>query len=245
MKIPYGKSGLTAVAFLLAIMIASPASAIQIHKRGYSPSVEPAWTIQAAVDEVIDDNGQYNGFRLTFGRQTSGNEAFRLNIDLAEKGPDFYENRLITTPDYGFTMRSVRGFDISSIGLSAEYLFYSTPEKRPRLYFGLGPMVSFEETGNEYLVHYDNYYDYVQSIDMEDSFLLGVGLSGAVGMEFFLGRNLSMLVEYGVSVQQKWFFFEADYYDQYGYHHTEVDSYNDGLDFGDSHIRLGFAAYFW
>jgi len=233
---------------LLLFILTSTSSAIEKRRGGgryYHSDFGGAWSFNVSVDEIInDDNNQYRGIRFTLARQYARNQGFRFNLDLAEKGPDFYDTRIFTTNDYSFTMQSLRYTELTNIGLSAEYLFYTAPPGKPRIYFGIGPAVNVEEIGKDIYVRYDRNYDWVESIDFNDSFLFGAGVSGAVGFEMFLGRNLSMNLEYGLALQHQWYFFDVDYYDQYGYNHTEVDTYSDGLNFGDSHIRLGLSAYF-
>jgi len=239
-----------ASAIVLLLILASTSAAIERRgNRHYGRSSQSnfigAWSINISADEIVnDDDNQYRGVRFTLARQYARNQGFRFNLDLAEKGPDFYDTRVFTTEDYSFTMRSLHNVDLGNVGVSAEYMVYSAPPGKPRLYFGFGPAFNVEEIGKDIYVNYDYNYDWVQSIDFNDSFMFGAGVSGAVGFEMFLGRNLSMNVEYGLAIQHQWYFFDVDYYDQFGYHHTEVDSYSDGLDFGDSHIRLGISAYF-
>lgn len=239
---------------LISAVLISTASAIEVrgrHRGGgngddsYSEyRFHPAWSLNLGFDEVVDDNGDYRGFRLGVGYQMTPRNGFRVNLDLFEKGQDYYEGNLIRTDDYSFTIRSIDNFEINGGKLSMDYMYYTAGPGKARLYFGVGPVLNFEQTGNYIDVHYDYYTDWIDQINFDESLQFGAGLGGSVGGEIFFGPNFSFTAEYGIAVLQKWYFFDVEYIDRYGYSHHETESYNDGLDFEDSHIRLGFNAYF-
>ena len=74
--------------------------------------------------------------------------------------------------------------------------------------------------------------------------MIGVGVEASLGFEFFLGPSVSMLAEYGLLLQNRWYVIEYDGFDNHDRHVTKIDTYNDGLNVDASQVRIGLAVHF-
>ena len=86
--------------------------------------------------------------------------------------------------------------------------------------------------------------EWVDYADFNSTNRIGLGIEGNVGAELFLGRNFSLLAEYGFIVENRWYVFDVDYYNNSGYRDQKVETFDDGSHVDWSRFRLGFAMHF-
>ena len=88
------------------------------------------------------------------------------------------------------------------LSTSVEYLFYTRPEAaRPiRFYGGGGPEVGFERT----FTGDDRQTDRFEDTTEDRSTRWAAGLSGALGAEWAVHRQIGLLVEYGSTFSYRW-----------------------------------------
>ena len=204
-----------------------------------------SWSIQLYMDRDFDNEG-FRGGMLSLTKQVSRDGAMRLNIGFFEDdNHDLYEDRVFFHDGYSFVFQDMGFFDISGGSISLQYLHYPKFDDRLRFYLGAGPRVSYRETDPDLgIIYYDLPYNWVDEVRVVESGQLGLGLEGSVGMEVFLNRSLSVLAEYALTLENRWYFLDLEYYDYYGYYVNEFEAFEDGLHLDGSNIRLGVAVYF-
>jgi hypothetical protein len=204
------------------------------------------WSIETLIDERIDnDDDDYYGLRLSLKNRFSNNAAVRFNLSIV--GQDvFYD---IHDHDFGdgfiIWLDDDRDFDVTGVNFSLQYLFYPAPNNRVNFFWGAGPYLSINESNTDLIIDYYDYpYEWSEVIDRDDVTRVGVGMEASIGMEMFLGRNFSLIAEYGLVLQHQWFVYEVDYYDNHNRRYSETESLEDGLHLDASRVRLGVAIHF-
>jgi hypothetical protein len=249
-KIRFSVTLLITCLMMLIFCFDSPAQAVRIKgKKKFKTTDEIVlpWTFQAAIDERIDDSDdEYHGLRFSLSHFFSGSNALRFSMRVGESDQTFDDVKTFHSDGRLYTFENYRDFDVSSVTFSLQSMFYTSPKRESRLYWGLGPRLGISETNPNVLVSYhgDFYPDWAEWAEYDNGTLVSFGLEGSIGFEWFLGSNISMLAEYGIAVQKEWYIFEFDYYDYYGHHVNEVESFDDGIHVDASHIQLGVAVYF-
>ncbi len=202
------------------------------------------WSLQLHMDRSFD-NDDFRGGMLSLTKQVSREGAMRLNIGFFEDDDNLYEDRVFFHDGYSFVFRDIDFFDISGGSISLQYLFYPRIDDRLRFYFGAGPRLSYRETDPDLaIIYYDYPYDWVYDVRVDESGQLGFGVEGSVGMEVFLNRSFSILAEYAMILENRWYFLDLEYYDYYGFYDTDFDTFEDGLHLDAANIRLGVAVHF-
>lgn len=244
---------LIAVFSIAALGLGSSAQAItKIKPRQHqtfitSDAVYLPWTFQISLDQQFnsDEDFDFSGVEFAFSRFVSSKSALRFSLGVGERNRTFGDDILFQSEGMDFMFDTFRGMDFTSASLALQYLTYSSPRPVPRLYFGFGPRLSFNETAPDIVVTGIYYpYDWVTAVGVDNNSMVSAGIAGTIGMEFFFGRNVSLLAEYGISVENRWYLFDIDYYDDWGYRFTETESFSDGIHVDASHIKLGVALYF-
>jgi len=211
---------------------------------GSYDSFRTPWSFQVALDEGLD-NDDLHGIRLSLQHQLTKFNAFRFNLGLVEKDSDFDDDVLFHGDGYSFSFDRSRRINIDEVNLSFQYMFNPSRSQGINFFWGAGPRFSVSDQNSDMTIFYDTGYPYYfQDVDIIESTRLGFGLDASVGMEFFLGRNFSLLAEYGLIIENQWYLVDVDYYDDYGYWYSEYDTFNDGIHVDASRIKLGCAFHF-
>ena len=236
----------------LAFCIASPVQAVRIKHRGNTATttvskeyVSP-WSLQIFLDERInDDDDDYSGIQLSLSHFMSGKSALRFNLGFFNRNSGFDEEKVFRHNDAEYIFEKYDEFDVAGVNLSLQGMFYSSPKKEPRLYWGIGPRLGIRDANPSVLVdYYDDPPGDLYILDYDDGTLVSFGLEGTLGFEWFLGQNMSMVAEYGLAAQKEWYILDFDYYDYRGRRTTETETFDDGFHLDASYIRLGLSMYF-
>jgi hypothetical protein len=234
----------------LVFLLGSTADAIRIkdktRHRTVHESINP-WYIQGGIDEIIgDDDEDYHGFQLSFGRFYSGSSAVRFTFGISNHRPYYDDVRVYRHNGLLYIFDDYGQFDVTGATFSFQGMFYSSPQPQPRFYIGLGPRLGFRDANPAvFVTWYDDYnYDWAEPVYYDNGSMFSLGIEGSFGFEWFLGRQLSMFAEYGATLQNEWYILEFDYYDEYGHRIRETDWFDDGIHLDDSHIKLGLSIYF-
>ena len=231
---------------IMVVMFSQASLALNIRHRksGY---VEPKypWSFQIALDESLE-NDDYHGLRLSLSHQYSKYAAIRFNLGFVGRDVDYSSTSIFYSDWYGFEIDHDRDFDITGVNLGLQLLAYPSPDDNVRFFWGIGPRLSIDEAYPDEVFFYENdfSFDWYEVLDSDDFTKVGLGLEGLVGLEWFLGRNVSLLAEYGLIVQNEWYVIDYEYYDPLGYHRSETESFDDGLHVDASRIKLGLALHF-
>jgi hypothetical protein len=132
------------------------------------------------------------------------------------------------------------GSNIEHLNFSLNYMLYPAPKKEINLFFGLGPRFGI---GTQYFRFPENAEPDSNKNHMRNT-SWSIGLSGIVGVEWFVTRCISLFTEYNVAAgYQKRDYWDADYNSTTGiYSLTEVNSSKFRVT--DLSARLGFSVYF-
>lgn len=236
---------------LLMVFAWQAASAIEIRGRGRRPgptyhSSNP-WAFQVAIDEKVDDDDEdYGGIRFSMMRQYSDYSAIRFNLGISERDDDYSSDELYSSDGFAFYFNRNHSYDLTGVNLSMQYMFIPRSHGNVNFFWGIGPRLSVEEASSDIAIaYYDEYpYDWLSGFRCKSNTLMGLGLEGSVGMEWFLARNFSLLFEYGFTVQNQWYVFDLDYYTYDHYVISDVETFDDGVHFDASKIKLGVSVYF-
>jgi hypothetical protein len=205
------------------------------------------WTFQVSLDEQIDgdDDFDYSGIEFAFSRFMTPNSALRLSLGVGERDRSYGDDLLFQNESMDFMFDNFRRMDFTSVNLALQYLTYTSSRPVPRFYIGVGPRFTFNETMPDVIVTDVYYpYDWISAVSFDNNSMVSAGIAGTLGMEFFFGRNVSLMAEYGIAIENRWYLFEIDYYDDWGYRFSETESFSDGLHVDNSHIKLGVSLYF-
>ncbi len=227
--------------FIAAAVFSQTASAITFKKKHHTTN---PWSLQFMIDESLE-RGEYHGARFSLTHRFDRHQATRFNLGFVGQYGD-YTYRDVHFSDGSLQRLEVdRDFELTGINLSVQYLYNSSPRKGVNMYWGLGPRLSVEDSESDILVTTESfdpyYYDEMLYTDVTR---LGLGAEAFLGVEFFLGRNLSLLTEWGITAQNEWYMYDVDYYDDWGHHSTEIETLDDGFHVDASRIKLGLAFHF-
>lgn len=206
------------------------------------------WGLQIAFDGNGGENSENNsneGIRFSLKRQTSKYTAVRFNIGFYGHEVDYGRHGLFESGHMMIDFDDNDRFDLTEVNMSFQYLFYPSPNNSFQFFWGAGPRLSVSETypGTVLVYHNDRYYDYYDEVYSDNSTKLGLGVEAAIGTEWFLSGRFSLLAEWGIILQNEWYFFELDY-DGYSNTIHDIETVNDGLHLDASRIKLGVAFYF-
>jgi hypothetical protein len=247
-----GSIALMAMIVMAAIVVtSSTANAVRIRRRPVAPvpverETVSRWAFGGAIDEMINEDEDYSGFQFTLSHFYGPDKAVRLGLGVFDRGTQFTESRIFRSNDLVYIFDDFGGYDVTGVTLSLQGMFYSSPQRGPRMYFGLGPRFSVSDANPDvWVTYYDDYnYDYAEPLVYDDGTQIAFGLEGTVGFEWFLGRHLSMFAEYGATVQNEWYLLQVDRYNTFGYRVTDTEAFDDGIHLDASHIKLGLSLYF-
>lgn len=246
-KAKYSKLLITALTFVLFVLIALPAEARLKRSKGGNDrddqNYSKPWSLQMTFN---GDNDDYQtNIRLSLKRELSKYHGVRVNLDLIENSDDL-ESQLFSGDYFDFYVYEPLRDGVDGANLSFQYLVFPSHTKNFKFYWGVGPQLSVGDI-EPHLEYFENdYTDYyhVAYIDQNSSVRFGVGALVSFGAEWSLGRNFSLLTEYNMSAEHRWYFFDYDYIDDLGRKFKEVESFDDGFNIDASDFRVGFAFNF-
>ncbi len=240
------------IGYLLPIMIllffCQQAQAVQFRSKKKQNNIQSyPWGLQIAFDGKAEENSgdnDYQGIRFSLKRQTSKHTAARINLGFYGHEVDYSQHGLFESGYVSIDLDDNSRFDFTGVNLSFQYLYYPSPDNKFQFFWGAGPRLSVNETdfGIMRVYYNDGYNNYYDEVYSDNTTKLGLGVEAALGSEWFLSKNFSLLAEWGIVLQNEWYFFELDD----GYYHTydNIETVNDGLHLDASRIKLGAAFYF-
>lgn len=201
------------------------------------------WSFQMTFNGDNDDDE--TNIRLSLKRELSKYHGVRFNLDLIENSRDIDDVNF--SGDYfDFYVAKPLQDGVDGANLSFQYLVFPSQTKNFKFYWGVGPQLSVGDV-EPYIEYYENEftpYSHIALIDQNSSVRLGAGVLASFGAEWALGRNFSLITEYNLTAEHRWYFFDYDYIDDFGRRFEEVESFNDGFHIDASDFRVGFALNF-
>jgi len=243
----FGNKGLSIVlAVVLSAILAAPSvQAIKRHKyrRDYRTN---QWSLGLLFDSHPDD-GQYDATTLSLRRQYSRHHAWRLNLTGVQRTLESGQNRVFHGSQYtwGFVPNHDIGLDGGEISFQ-QMVFPSADRDGVDFYWAIGPRFAALDADNDvFLTFYDDPAlggaDYVKCDQVTR---MGLGLQGALGLEWFMGRHVSLLGELGINVEKRWYVFRIEYYNDHGGNWSDTDVFGDDVVVESPWVNLGFAVHF-
>jgi len=234
------------IPIMVFVLFCGESSAVQYRNKGAALSAQNfPWAFQIALDGQPGDdadNDGIQGIRFSLKRHTSKYTAYRFNLGFLGHEEYYNDYDLFDNNDISIKFDNGRKFDFTGVNLSAQYLYYPSPDKKFQIFWGAGPRLSINEADPDAVYIY--YNDWYYAVECNSSSRLGLGAEASLGAEWFLGRNFSLLAEWGVILQNEWYLFELDYYSDYYHYYNEVETVNDGLHLDASRLKLGVSFYF-
>jgi hypothetical protein len=231
---------------MILVLFYQESSAIQYRNKGLKTSSQTyPWAFQIALDGQPGDDAGNNGIqgiRFSIKRHTSKFTAYRFNLGFLGHEEYYNDYDLFYNDNISIKFDNGRKFDFTGVNISAQYLYYPSPDKNIQIFWGAGPRLSINETNPDLVyIYYGDWYD---AVECSSSTRLGLGAEASLGAEWFLGRSFSLLAEWGVILQNEWYLFELDHYGDYYHYVNQVETVNDGLHLDASRLKLGVSFYF-
>ncbi len=118
--------------------------------------------------------------------------------------------------------------DAANVSFVVQYLWYRNPSGPVHIYFGLGPSISYTSSHSSSSssdlrtdYYYDTVYNYfqysAQVANKSNSKQWGIGLTGAMGVEWFASQWLSICAEYSEGIQYFWRSSSSTFDNSYAY----------------------------
>lgn len=189
------------VAFLLPALWAQAQSESDTTARDHPPAFQKGgWGLQY---EATSLDGALSGFKgsLFSGRyHFSGRQALRVGIGVNASTQDEEEVDEFRRDTLAMDRSEQRSEgDLRDYALSVEYVHYVRPTNRLFVYAGVGPRVGYDKFRQEETIP-----DEVRSRSAKtvlEQTIYRVGLTGALGVEWFVHPHISLSVEYPIAVE--------------------------------------------
>jgi len=240
---------LTATIIGIFALIPFNADAIGIKKQPKSVRVEkhvyhPNTSFQMSLTRVPDSD--FRGGQLSVTHRFDRNNALRLNLGVYEQDGGFESDQVFESEFSSFAFEDFYFHNTEAGYISLQYLSYLNHNRKVNLFWGIGPRISAATAEPEPILdyYYTDDYAWAEWVDCTNNALVGLGLEGSIGMELFFGPNFSLLAEYGITLEQRWYLFEFEYYDDIGRSSDRWEAVDDGLHLNASQFRFGLAFHF-
>jgi hypothetical protein len=240
----YRRKGLTGILVLIVVwvLVGQVSNAIEIRGKRHDRNL---WAFQAAIEDRADDDIDHN-VRFSLKYRNSKHSAVRFNLELANRDTEIDYDKLLHVDGFAFRFNRPGNDEYTGVNLSVHYLMYPSQRGSFRPYWGMGPRLSIHDVnpGQVYLYDENNPYYWYDDVYFDDVAMIGLGAEAVLGIEWRLGRSISLLAEYDLVVQNEWYFLDLDYYDSHYYRISDDEVLNDGAHFYASRIKLGLAVSF-
>ena len=173
---------------LLSLIVAIPSTA----SARENSLKKDKWALQFEIDRNFDLNA-FQGSTITVKKHSSDKSAYRLSLtthlDFRNEATDFPINR---QPAPGHNDLTDVKFEVS-----VQKLSYTNPQDDINFFWGIGPMYSYRY----FLQDQDNITSdgQFQNKYKREEHTWSLGLTGAIGVEWFATKSISFLAEYGTT----------------------------------------------
>ncbi|MBI5837542.1 MAG: hypothetical protein HZB25_09880 [Candidatus Eisenbacteria bacterium] len=149
--------------------------------------------------------GDFTGTGLSFKRHWSPRSALRFGLDITHSSQRIDDTNSEAYSDttrsgsssYAYDMRS------SSVGVAFQYLCYPRARRNPSPFFGIGPFVSIWSDRDVSANSHTSQGSTVESGQIDARHGVSVGVTGNVGMEWFVARGVSLVAQYDLTIQYR------------------------------------------
>lgn len=148
-----------------------------------------------------------NGYSLSYLNSLSNSSALRykldFNLSVGKMNNDGSSSS--TTSSNVIYTTSKNESNSQGLNFTTQYLWYPVNESLVRIFLGAGPFISFDRFFTSSSINNtwnNNPKSYSSNETLQYS--LGIGISGAAGVECFVTKQLSLIGEYGISGSYSW-----------------------------------------
>lgn len=203
------------------------------------------WALQFALGSAFSRRSS-EGFTISAKRHMSERSALRIGVDLfgyidaadldrtGYSYVDSSENRSSASDD-----RNAQG-----ITLFTQYVNYSAFKKPIGIYWGLGPLVRFSR--HHGISEGRDYYDpeiFTYTRKYTD-YALSAGATGALGVEWFATKRISITAEYGASLEYQYAWAKSTVESSQVYNNTSYKQTARSLRWSLQNVLFGISVYF-
>jgi len=233
-----GARAITSSLILMAlVLILSPGVIFADEAEMEKPdTLSNKWAMQFEIERDFDLSS-FEGATLSLKRITSPGKAWRIGLDL-NAGTDNREQ----TDIYEDTLTSTNEIDSDryAMTLSIFRVFEADPAAKLKFFWGFGPFGghSFSKSNTRTVNTTGD-----SAGNLSKSRTWRVGISGIMGVEWFFSKNMSLLAEYGSSLDYSWnrttqLTNYTTGYSRYG------ERINKSWNFDADAVKFGLSAYF-
>ena len=195
----------------------------------------------------------FQGLGFSAKRHYTPNSSIRFGLDYDYSYSDSDGNDSYAYIDYGReeVIESISAYH--KITINIQYIYYTDPDAVINFYYGAGPSVSYSFSSSEYKRTSDysgmggpSYNEEIFQ-SQSDSYGLGLGAQGVLGVEWFVSDHISLLGEYGIIAQYEWDKYESFskiYRDSVLYRNSVYTDDDESVYFEPLSIKLGLSVYF-
>ncbi|NIV16363.1 MAG: outer membrane beta-barrel protein, partial [Aliifodinibius sp.] len=187
------------IASLLILLLITTGLLGQVDQDSLKSSlIEDSWSLQFRISQDFTLSS-FLGGNLSAKKHFSNKSAIRFGVSLSgETSEEEMTEELRNLLDKSSEDESEQ--DFVSLKISTQYLYYPNSHKPVNLFIGAGPFLEYSilDLNQQMEITQNDTTGRSQEIDRSvDSW--GLGVLFAIGVEWFMTRNLSLLAEYGTS----------------------------------------------
>ncbi len=199
-----------------------------------------AWALQFGLPAF--SRGGYNDPELSIKYHLSDRGALRIGMEI-EGVISFGNSDNYRGEDEPDSMINYTEFDTDRQGfrLDLQYTSYGPSTSNLHLFWGAGPLIDFFRGKEKSESVSYGYYGQRRTSVEYNSTQWAFGLSGAIGAEWFLSTRVSLVAEYGISLEYRYYTRESNavsYYYEESYSRNKYHNNSFDLDLRESKIAL-------
>lgn len=234
------RGSIITVIFILAIFFVAGNIAVQAKETSLK---DGAWALQFEIDEHFQPVS-FDNSMISVKHHFSDKSAWRLSARLSTEWGGYDgssgENYM---DDYYISDRETDKANVN-IDVTIQYLRYPAPEKDVNLFWAIGPLFRYSDSHSE-SQETNNYWDGVIYGQMEiDRNLFAMGVSSAIGVEWFFHKQFSLLAEYSVDLSMEWSKYKNNMWNLEQAHIRNIEESSSTFSFRYNTVKFGLSAYF-
>ncbi|SYZ72369.1 exported hypothetical protein [Candidatus Zixiibacteriota bacterium] len=250
MRCTHRGSTLTFWIFLLLIVFAMSGVQAQdsskVAKNYANGLHKGAWALQFAIinDFQLRD---FQGGTISIKRQCSESRAIRLGLTLNESSSQSHSGTANFEESYKLGENFIdQNYDGQAVSLYLQYILYPSTGSNIHPYWGLGPHLGYSRDKRVAHSRTIASYDPIERETISDNVVQTwtAGLSTVMGVEWFAGKNVSLLAEYGILADYNWNHRTMSEIYYPGAQQRITEGKGHSFSFSGTAVKFGLSAYF-
>jgi len=191
----------------------------------------------------------FQGFTLSGKFHLSNRDALRLGFTFThieyDRNIDYFSESSQFDTMYMYSFLGIEDKNDYRRGIDIQYLRYISDSSPANLFIGFGPYMNFDRILIGYMSIWPSLEDNESpGADTGSTFFyqdyMSTGLTGVIGIEWFLWKPFSLHAEYGLSLEYKW----SRDIDQYYTDDSRLEIKKRKYSVYNNPIKLGISVYF-